>query len=309
VASKQKFLPVGSLLSAAIVWGLIWYPYRVLDHAGVSGETATFLTYSIALLFGLLLPRKIWHELRMAGWWGIALTLCAGWTNLGYVLAVLGGEVMRVLLLFYLAPLWTVLFSRWLLGEKLDRYGYAVIALSLGGAMVMLWQPSLGLPVPQNRAEWMGLSAGMGFAMTNVLARRIQHLSVNFKSASVWFGTSLLTTFILLYHGSFTSQVRSITPNMWGLVLLVALVLCATSITAQYGLANLPANQSIVLFMLELAVAAVASYFLAGEQMGAREIVGATLIVAATLLSGKMYEQSEKFLNNESESGAERHGH
>ena len=279
-----------------MVWGLIWYPYRVLDHAGVSGETATFLTYSIALAFGLLLSGPVWRELHVAGWWGVALTLCAGWTNLGYVLAMLGGEVMRVLLLFYLAPLWTVLLARWMLVEKLDRYGYAVIALSLSGAMVMLWQPDMGLPLPQNRAEWLGLSAGMGFATTNVLARRIQHLSVNFKSASVWFGTALLTAFALLSHGGFTSQVQSIAPDMWVLVLLVALVLCATSFTAQYGLANLPANQSIVLFMLELAVAAVSSYFLAGERMDVREIVGAALIVAATLLSGRMYEQSK---NNE----------
>ena len=271
-----------------MVWGLIWYPYRVLDHAGVSGEVATFLTYFIALLLGLLLSGRVWRELRVAGWWGVALTLCAGWTNLGYVLAMLSGEVMRVLLLFYLAPLWTVLLARWLLGEKLDRYGYAVIALSLGGAMVMLWQPSLGLPVPQNRAEWMGLAAGIGFALTNVLARRIQHLSVNFKAASVWFGTALLTAFALLYHGGFTSQVGIIAPAMWGLVLLVALVLCATSFTAQYGLANLPANQSIVLFMFELVIAAASSYLLAGEKMGAREIVGAVLIVAASLFSGKM---------------------
>ena len=302
MASKQNFLPVGSLLSAAIVWGLIWYPYRVLDHAGVSGEVATFLTYSLALLLGLLLSGHVWRELRVAGWWGVALTLCSGWTNLGYVLAMLGGEVMRVLLLFYLAPLWTVLLARWLLGEKLDRYGYAIIALSLGGAMVMLWEPNLGLPVPQNRAEWIGLSAGIGFAMTNVLARRIQHLSVNFKAASVWFGTALFTAFALLYHGGFTSQVRNIAPAMWGLVLLVALVLCATSLTAQYG-TNLPANQSIVLFMFELAVAAASSYFLAGEEMGAREIMGAVLIVAASLLSGKVYEQSEKIVNN----GVEKH--
>lgn len=293
MASKQKFLPVGSLLIAAMVWGLIWYPYRVLDHAGVSGEIATFLTYSIALVFGLLLPGHVWRELRVAGWWGVVLTMCAGWTNLGYVLAMLGGEVMRVLLLFYLAPLWTVLLSRWLLGEKLDRYGYAVIALSLCGAMVMLWQPSLGLPVPQNRAEWIGLSAGMGFAMTNVLVRRMQHLSVNFKSASVWFGTALLTAFALLYRGNFASQVQNIAPAMWGLVLLVAMVLCATSVTAQYGLTNLPANQSIVLFMFELAVAAASSYFLAGEGMGLREIIGAALIVSASLLSGRIYTEPD----------------
>lgn len=290
VASKQKILSVSSLLSAAMVWGLIWYPYRVLGAAGVSGELATFLTYSIALVFGLLLSGSIWRELRLAGWWGVALILSAGWTNLGYVLAILGGEVMRVLLLFYLAPLWTVLFARWLLGEKLNRYGYAVIALSLGGALVMLWKQGMGLPVPQNRAEWIGLSAGMGFAMTNVLVRRIQHLSINFKSASVWFGTALLTALLLVYQGNLLSRIQVVPLHTWWLLALIGLVLCATSIAVQYGLTNLPANQSIVLFMVELVFAAAASFYLAGERMDTREIIGAALIVSASLLSGKIHQ-------------------
>ena len=139
------------MLSGALVWGLMWYPYRVLQEAGVSGELATLLSYTVALVLGLLVVGPVWRELRIAGWWGIALIAAAGWTNFGYVLAVLDGEVMRVLLLFYLAPLWTVLLSRWLLGEKLNCYGYAIVALSLAGAFVMLWNTQRGLPLPEAR--------------------------------------------------------------------------------------------------------------------------------------------------------------
>ena len=281
-----------------MVWGLMWYPYRVLQGAGVSGGLATLLTYGVALLFGLLVMGPIWRELRTAGWWGIALMLSSGWTNFGYVLAILDGEVMRVLLLFYLAPLWTVIFARWMLNEKLNRYGYGIIALSLGGAMIMLWNPEHGLPIPQNRAEWIGLSAGMGFAMLNVLVRRTQHLSVNFKSASVWLGTVLLTGAWLLYQDNLVSQVQSISLNAWWMQALIGLVLCATGIIVQYGLTNLPANQAIVLFLSELVFAAVSSYFLADEAMGLREIVGAVLIVSASLLSGKIHPEPEPLIQN-----------
>lgn len=274
-----------------MVWGLMWYPYRVLQGAGVSGELATLLTYAIALMLGLLATGPVWRELRAAGWWGIAIMLVSGWTNYGYVLAILDGEVMRVLLLFYLAPLWTVIFARWMLGEKLNRYGYAIIGLSLGGAFIMLWNPHHGLPLPQNRAEWIGLSAGMGFAMLNVLVRRTQHLSVNFKSAAVWLGTVLLTGISLLYHGNLVPQVQSISLDAWWLLALIGLVLCATSIIVQYGLTNLPANQAIVLFLSELVFAAVSSYFLAGELLGLREMVGAVLIVSASLLSGRIHTE------------------
>jgi len=293
VASKQKVLSVSSLLSGALVWGLMWYPYRVLQEAGVSGELATLLTYIIALLFGLLAIGPVWRELRLAGWWGLSIMLVSGWTNYGYVLAILDGEVMRVLLLFYLAPLWTVLFSRWMLHEKLNRYGYGIIGLSLVGAFVMLWKPHHGWPLPQNNSEWIGLSAGMGFAMLNVLVRRTQHLSVNFKSAAVWLGTVLLTGLSLLYHGNLVMQTQSITPHAWWMLVLIGLILCATSIVVQYGLTHLPANQAIVIFLSELVFAAVSSYFLAGEAMGLREIIGAALIVSASLLSGRIYAEPE----------------
>ena len=157
----------------------------------------------------------------------------------------------------------------------------------------MLWNPRHGWPLPQNRAEWIGLSAGMGFAMLNVLVRRTQHLSVNFKSASVWFGTVLLTGIALIYHGNLAQQLQLITLSAWGMLVLIGLVLCATSIVVQYGLTYLPANQAIVLFLSELVFAAVSSYFLAGEEMGGGEMLGAILIVSASLLSGKIHTEPE----------------
>ena len=186
-------MPVLGVLSGALVWGLIWYPYRVLQGDGVSGPLATLITYLLAMLFGAFMLPRVWRERSSFGGWALLLVFSAGWANLGYVLGMLHGEVMRVLLLFYLAPVWTILFSFWLLGERLDRYGYWVITLSLCGAMIILWKPGLGIPVPQNISEWLGLSAGMGFALSNVTSRRADHLSVEAKSFSLWLGTAMLT--------------------------------------------------------------------------------------------------------------------
>ncbi|MDP2852572.1 MAG: DMT family transporter, partial [Gallionella sp.] len=243
-----------------------------------------------------MLPR-VWRELRLhnkdgAGWWAVALVLSAGWTNFGYVLAVLHGEVMRVLLLFYLAPLWTILLSYWLLDERLNRYGYFIIALSFSGAFIMLWEPQLGLPLPNNLAEWIGLSAGMGFALSNVVSRRAAHLSVEAKSYSVWLGTILLTAPLLWWQGGLPGQLSAIDTQAWLILALLGIVLCAVSFVVQYALAHLPANRAIILFLFELVVAATSSYFLADEAMQLRDWMGALLIISATLLSGKLYAES-----------------
>jgi drug/metabolite transporter (DMT)-like permease len=282
-------MPVLGVLSGALVWGLIWYPYRVLQDVGVSGAMATLITYLLAMLSGTFMLPRIWRERSTFGWWALLLVFSAGWANLGYVLGMLQGEVMRVLLLFYLAPVWTILFSFWLLGERLNRYGYFVIALSLSGAMVMLWKPELGLPVPQNLSEWLGLSAGMGFALSNVVSRRAAHLSVQMKSYSLWLGTVVLTLPFLLWQGGVSGQVAAISASSWLLLALMGIVLCATSFAVQFGVTHLTANRAVVLFQFELVIAAIASYFLAQEAMELRDWLGAVLIVSASLLSGKLY--------------------
>lgn len=284
-------MPVAGLLSGALVWGLIWYPFRALEIAGVSGALATWLVYLLAMVGGVFLLPRVWRELPRAGWWALLLVLSAGWMNLGYVLAILDGEVMRVLLLFYLAPVWTILFAYWILGERLNRYGYAIILLSLAGAFVMLWEPQLGMPMPNNLAEWIGLSAGMGFALSNVISRRAAHLSVEIKSYSIWLGTVLLTGGLLLYQGGAGAQLAAIEGESWLVLALLGIVQCASNFAVQYGISGVPASRAIILFLSELVVAAIAAYFLAGEAMQPRDWLGAALIVSASLLSGRLYPE------------------
>lgn len=293
MSSKQNVLPVAGILSGALVWGLIWYPYRVLQETGVTGPLATLITYSLAMLCGAFMLPRVWRELPRAGWWAVGLVLSAGWSNLGYVLAMLHGEVMRVLLLFYLAPLWTIIFSYWLLGERLNRYGYLVMVLSCSGAAIMLWEPQRGLPLPQNISEWIGLSAGMSFALSNVVSRRAAYLSVEAKSYSVLLGTALLTAPLLWWHGGMPAQLPAMGTQTWLILGLLGIALCATSFAVQYGVTNLLSNRAMLLFLFELVVAAISSYFLANEAMQLRDWLGALLIVSASLLSGKLYAVSK----------------
>jgi len=293
VSSKQNVLPIAGILSGALVWGLIWYPYRALQETGVTGPLATLITYALALLCSAFMLPRVWRELPKAGWWAIGLVFSAGWANLGYVLAMLHGEVMRVLLLFYLAPLWTILFSYWLMGERLNRYGYLVMALSLSGAAIMLWEPQRGLPLPQNLSEWIGLSAGMSFALSKVVSRRAAHMSVEAKSCSVLLGTVLLTAPLFWWQGGGQVQLPEMDVQTWLILGLLGIVLCATGFAVQYGVTHLLSNRAMLLFLFELVVAAVSSYFFANEAMQLRDWIGALLIVSASLLSGKLHAISK----------------
>lgn len=285
---RHPLLPSGSLLLAAFTWGVIWYPYRLLEQAQVSGGLATFATYAVAL--GCALPfvfRQAWMQRHR--WRGLlAVALASGWTNLAYVLAVLQGEVMRVMLLFYLAPLWTIVFARLILGERPHLMGYLVIGLSLAGAVVMLHTDDGRLPLPDNAAEWLALSAGVGFALANVLSHRIRDVPIGTRSLWVFGGVLAIAAFPVLREGGMAEGLRGLDAGSWALIFAIGLALMAATLSVQYGLAHTPAMQAIVILLTELVAAGLSSWWLAGEVMTAREWLGGAMIVAASLMSGKM---------------------
>jgi drug/metabolite transporter (DMT)-like permease len=285
-SARGKRSAVAGLITGAAVWGLMWYPFRVLEEAGVPGVLATLVSYAIALAAAVPLFLRDLGALLRPDRWLVGIALSAGWCNLAYVLAMIHGQVMQVLLLFYLAPLWTVLFARALLDERPGAVGYVVIALSLAGALLMLWQPQGRLPVPRTGAEWLGLTSGLAFALSNVLSRRAGHQSVSVKSTAVFAGVVLVALLVAAIEP--TPAVVSNAPEAAGLLLTLGLVLLATNLAVQHGLTSVPANRAIVIMLCELLFAAVSAHLLAAESMRWNEWAGGALIVAASLLSGKL---------------------
>ena len=274
--------PAWALIFGAATWGIVWYPYRLLAHAGVDGIWSTLFTYSIALGIGILaFPRIAW-SLRRTSFAAIVMGLAIGWSNLAYVLGVLQGEVMRVLLLFYLAPLWTVPLARLILHERLDARGFGVMAVAFAGAMIMLWHPQVGLPWPASRAEWLGLAAGFFFALGNVLVRKLDHMGDAAKSLVIWAGVAAVALAYVPFSDSSGAQALEHARTVPLVVLGIGVALFAMSLALQYGLSRLPANRAIVILLFELVVAAVAAYLLAGEVMRAQDWIGGALIVLAT---------------------------
>ena len=282
---KTSSAPAWVLLLGASFWGIAWYPYRLLAQAGLDGIWATLSSYGLALLVGIALFPRHATSLRGITPLAILMGLAIGWSNLAYVMGVLEGEVMRVLLLFYLAPLWTVPIARLVLGERLDGRGAVVMALALAGAVIMLWRPELGLPWPAGRAEWFGVGAGLLFALGNVLVRRLEGMSDPAKSIVIWAGVTLAAAVHLPQSGVGAQAAWNGVQASAAILIGLSLVLVAMSLAIQYGLSRLAANRAIVILLFELVVAAIAAWWLAGEKLRPQDWVGGAFIVLATLAS------------------------
>lgn len=284
---NKNFFAVFGLLFGALCWGIIWYPYRLMDEAGVSGIVSSFYTYTIATLLAGMYSIRHWRSMFKLPASILLLSLVAGWTNLSYVLAIIDGEVMRVMLLFYLSPLWTLILAHFMLGEKTHGPGLLAIAASLLGAYIMLYDSTSGsvLPLPQNQAEWLALSSGFGFSLTNVLTRKSVHLSLRAKSFAIWMGVILMCLIAMPMVKVPMVSPLQISITSWLVMTAIALLLIAATWLVQYGVTKIEATRASVLFLFELVVAAIAAYYLADEQMDFREWLGGGLIVLAAIFA------------------------
>ena len=297
INSNKNALAIFGLLFGAFAWGLIWYPYRLMAEAGVSGVASSFYTYCLAaLLAGAYFYKhliKHWRDSFKQPQTVLWIGLVAGWTNLSYVLAVIDGEVMRVMLLFYLSPLWTLLLARFWLQEPITKVGFISITIALVGAYIMLAGPfsevASHVPLPRNTSEWLALSAGIGFSLTNVITRKSQHLSLLQKSFAVWLGVvivaALCAPVLVHYYGQTFVAPSFFSLNNWLMMIMIALLLIAATMLVQFGVTQLTAVRASVLFLFELVVAAIASYYLAQEAMTLNEWLGGLLIIAGALTS------------------------
>ncbi|MEO8385178.1 MAG: DMT family transporter [Betaproteobacteria bacterium] len=284
----SSWMPTLALLLGATSWGILWYPFRVIEGGGLAAPLATFVAYLVAVLIGGFAFRRVWVEFLHHPKWLVAIGICAGITNVTYLVAIMQAEVVRIVLLFYLAPLWTVPLAHFILKERLTLTGYAVMLLAMSGAVVMLWRPELGLPQPRNVYEWMGLCAGFTFALSNVLVKGAGQVSPEAKSLSGCIGV-LAVAFpvaLLLAPPAFSPMQlpAMIAPHLL-LLSVIGVVLISTSVALQYGLSHLSANRAAVIMLFELVVAAVAAHYLAGETTRLMDWIGGAMIVSAGMIA------------------------
>ena len=278
-------LPILAILLGASSWGILWYPFRVIEAAGLPAPAATLFAYLVAVAMGGAVFFRAWREFPHNAGWLLAIGLAAGITNVSYLVAIMQAEVVRIVLLFYLAPLWTVPLARLIVGERLTRSGYAVMLVALCGAVVMLWRPELGLPAPRNAWEWLGLIAGFTFATCNVLVKAARHTSPEAKSLAGCIGVLIVALPVALLTGPVASAWPALAGPQMFLLVALGVTLIATSIALQYGLTHLSANYAAVIMLFELIVAAIAAHYLAGEVTRAQDWIGGAMIVTAGLFA------------------------
>ena len=288
LSTRARWLPALALVLNALTWGVSWWPFRQLAAQGLHPLWATALIYAMAVLAITLWRRGAWGELwRTRSLW--LLVLASGATNAAFNWGVTVGDVVRVVLLFYLMPLWAVLLARLLLHEALSRAALLRVAMALAGAAVVLWPAggmAEGLPLPRTMPEWLGVLGGFTFALNNVLLRREAHQPEAARALAMFAGGALVSALLAL---GLQGSVPLPPAPAWGWVaggLLMGLAFLGGNMALQYGASRLPANVTAVVMITEVLFAAASAVLLGAGQVTPALLVGGALIVGATLLAG-----------------------
>jgi drug/metabolite transporter (DMT)-like permease len=192
--------------------------------------------------------------------------------------------VVRVLLLFYLAPVWTILAARLFLAEPITRLRLIALGLALAGLALTLGGPEL-FGSPLSAIDLLALSSGLAFALNNVAIRAAHGLPDAARAVAVFAGCALLSLAFMGWHGQAMPKLES--THLLALAALALAWVLPGTLATFYGVARLEAGKAAILLLAELVVGVVSAVLIGGETLSVQEAAGGVFILTAAVIEAR----------------------
>jgi drug/metabolite transporter (DMT)-like permease len=283
LSQRSDLAPNLAIVCSAILWGTFWIPLRALRPTDLASGSPTTVGFLLPLF--VLLPFAIsrWRSIVGGGWALSMVGVCLGVSVAFYAEGLVRGHVARVLLLFYLMPVWSTLLGRFLLGEVIT--GRRILAIILGfSGIAAVFGIAAGRNSPIAAGEWMGLVAGIVWGLAMVYLNRtasrplFDRVFVQFLFLGpVFFLVGLIPGGTVIAAGDAAAL-----SSLWAWLFAFALVWMLPVIwLTSFGASRLDAGRVAILLTLEIIVGLTTAAFLTDEPFGQRECIGAALILGA----------------------------
>jgi len=274
-------VPIIVLFISAVGWGFAWLPIKTLNEMGLDSMRLIFIAFvsgAVVLSPWLFKQFKLWKQ--SIGFM-LMIALAGGFTNASFQTAIFYGDVIRVMILFYLLPVWSVLGGRIFLKEKIDAIRLISAVVCLAGAFVILdiWHTSW------HGISWidvLAIGAGMGLAATNILFRFTQHIPLMSKVSSTFIGCTVIMAGFLMA----STTIAPLPQNGATLLAMAygAIWLTLISIGTQWAVTRMEAGRSSIILVMELVVAVVSVALITSAELKIHEMIGGLMVISAALL-------------------------
>ena len=280
----NKF-PNLTVIVSCFFWGSYWIPLRYIDSDSNGSLWPIFFSF---LLLSLLLLKPlvktfyvIFYERNYFFFLG-CLFAATGITF--YSESLLRGEIAKVVVLFYLCPIWGTIFAKIFLGNKLTLKRLLSIILGIIGLEIMVGIEK-GIIFPTSVVEWIALSAGLSWAMGMTLFHLAKSTSGFEKTAL----TALIIPFVFLAlclvpDGrtlEMPNQLISVNVIYLWMILFAVVWLLPSILLTYFSVEILDPGRINILLAFEVAVGFISASLLTNEIIGLREYLGALFVVSA----------------------------
>lgn len=276
-------VPVVVLFLSSFGWGLTWLPIKALNDMGLDSMHLIFIAFASGALVLLPWLYKQFTQWRLQIGFMLLIALAGGFANVSFQTAIFHGDVIRVMILFYMLPVWSVIGGHLFLKERIDRLRIIAVVLCLFGASLILdvwhsaWQSISWL-------DLLAIGSGIGLAATNILFRFTQDIPVMSKVSSMFLGCTVLIGISILA----TPTLAPLPDNgaIYYSMIYGAFWLTLISLGTQWGVTQMEAGRSAVIIVMELVAAVISAALLTHAQLSLIEISGAVLVLCAAVLEG-----------------------
>lgn len=198
-------------------------------------------------------------------------------------LAILHTSIANATFLSSMAPIWVLLFSGLVIGEKVDRKTMGGVAICILGGATLLGG-SYSLDPDKFVGDLFGIGTSFGFG-TYFLAVRVARRRLT--AGAVTFGSSLVTALVLLVIAA-AFEPRVLPSSAVGLATLCGLAYishCGGQGLLAFALGYLSAAFSSLVIFLEVLAAAFFAWAIFGEGIGLSQAVGGLMILGGICIA------------------------
>lgn len=277
-----------STILAGVLWGIISIFLKTLTSAGLSALQVMFVRASLSaflMLLFMIIKDKSLLKIQFKDIWMFIGTGVISLTffTICYFTTILEVGTSIAVILLYTSPIFILIMSLFLFGEKLTAR--KLIALTATFAGCILVSGIAGGGEISLKGFFIGICAGFGYALYSIFSR---YALKTYNSLTVTFYTFVFSSISLIPFTKITTLPILFTPKITFFTLGIAFFCTVLPyILYTFGLTGLETGKAAILVTVEPLVGTLTGIFLWKEEITFIKLCGIILIFLAVILLGK----------------------
>ena len=260
--------------------------------SGVIAAARGFLGFLALLVYALLSKRKIsWESIKRNLFLLFVSGAFIGFNWIFLFEAYRYTSVAVATLCYYMAPVFLVIISAVVLKEKLSVKKVICVLVSLGGMVLVSGVFDSGLG--EIKGVLYALAAALLYAFVTVFNKKFKQISPDNKTlVQLLFAALVILPYSLINE---SIDIDDVSLHQIVLLLVVGIIHTGFTYVLYFGsVSKIPAQNVAVLSYIDPITAVLLSVIILDERLSAAMIVGAVMIISASVISEINFKMAKK---------------